>query len=404
MKRVSSIQVVCTTVVSAALHMSLLMLATNDASPVTSVPIEDVFHVELTSVDNEPDPNEKFFEPNPTKTLRDQSPERLHQAQILAEPPSPPNTFPAREPLQQPILEKILKEVTTSDPKIASALESLTQTKVADLNPEVAIKKLDPSNEPRPTPIHPVPPTHDTPLQLSEINPGSPQEIIKPKARALEPTSTLPVQSEPLLPMPQETLNRQPVSQREKITHPVRPIGNPDLVKQIQPTKPVQPSHPSKVTEAANKVYPTLVEETELALKPLKSDPQIIDRSRQDVARSAPVPEHASHGGLQEKEAIAQYVTLLHKAISSRARRDYPSRAIKRREEGRVLAEIKVDSDGELLEIKISNESTASDTLIRAAERAIKKEAPFAQFAQVVTKGARWFSLSLNYRIHSSSN
>ena len=406
MKPVSSIQVTCTTVISAALHMSLLVFSTDDSSSVTSTPVEDLFHVELTAVENDQDPTDDFYEPKRTNPLRDTSPDTVDHAQTLSAPPTIPKTLLTQEPLKQPLIKGIVQDIKTNDPKIAPTLENLKPIQVTELNSEEGIKQVEPADEPPPKPTHPVLPTHDVPLQISEIDPGNAQEIVIPKTHVLEPTLTHPIQSEPQLAVPPKALDTQSVSKHQKVTGPVRPVENFDLVKPLRSNEPIQPSEPSTVTARATNLSPVVVQKTELALKPLKPAPQIVEHSKQNLARSTPVTEHISDDGGQkkeEKQAIAQYVTLLHKVISIRARRDYPSRALKRREEGRVLAEIKVDPDGELLEIKISNESTASDTLIRAAERAIKKEAPFAQFAQVVNKKARWFSLSLNYRIHTAS-
>ena len=64
---------------------------------------------------------------------------------------------------------------------------------------------------------------------------------------------------------------------------------------------------------------------------------------------------------------------------------------------------IKIDANGELLEIKVSEESTASSLLIRAAKRAIIEEAPFAQFAQSLMMDTQWFDLNVNYVIAQSN-
>ena len=393
-------------VISAALHMSLLVFSNDGSSSVTSTPVEDLFHVELATVENATDPIEDFYEPKRINAWPQTSPETVDHAQTLSEPPTIPKALLTPEPVKQPLIKEIVKDAKTNHPKIAPTLENLKPIKVTELSSEEGINQLEPADEPPPKPTHPIHPTHDVPLQISEIDPGNAQGVVISKTHVLEPTSTRPIQSEPQLAVPPKTLDIQSVSTHQKVTGPVRPVENSDLVKPIRSNEPIQPSDPSTVTATATNLSPTVVQKTELALKPLNPTPQIVEHSRQNLARSTPLTEHASDDGGQnkkEKQAIAQYVTLLHEAISIRARRDYPSRALKRREEGRVLAEIKVDPDGELLEIKISNESTASDTLIRAAERAIKKEAPFAQFAQVVNQEALWFSLSLNYRIHTAS-
>ena len=64
---------------------------------------------------------------------------------------------------------------------------------------------------------------------------------------------------------------------------------------------------------------------------------------------------------------------------------------------------IKIDANGALLEIKVSEESTASRLLIRAATQAIIEEAPFAQFAQALTQDTQWFDLNVNYKISRSN-
>ena len=55
--RVSTAQVICAMGMSVTLHSSLLMLVNDNASTVVPTPIEDVFHVELATLDLEPDFN-----------------------------------------------------------------------------------------------------------------------------------------------------------------------------------------------------------------------------------------------------------------------------------------------------------------------------------------------------------
>ena len=63
--RVSTAQVICAMGMSVTLHSSLLMLVNDNASTVLPTPIEDVFHVELATLDIEPDFNKEFFHPYP---------------------------------------------------------------------------------------------------------------------------------------------------------------------------------------------------------------------------------------------------------------------------------------------------------------------------------------------------
>ena len=101
-----------------------------------------------------------------------------------------------------------------------------------------------------------------------------------------------------------------------------------------------------------------------------------------------------------EEEAIT---SSLHDAINARAQRNIPDRVRKRGIQGRVYLEFKLGPTGELLEIIISDESTESDVLRRAAREAVEKEAPFEQFALFDNEGPRWFKVRVNY-IRDRSN
>ena len=405
--RVSTAQVICAMGMSVTLHSSLLMLVNDNASTVVPTPIEDVFHVELATLDIEPDFNKEFFEPNNTIPLNNPPPDMTRRVHFIEELPALLKNPAQQDFLTQQRVDEVFQDKKMIEPKIASALEHFVSTQLVELKSEEGIHKLDPSDKLPAKPTGAVLPTREVPLQITEIDPGDALAPIKPKLQVPEPSSTRPVQSQSLSLTPQEALNFHPVSQQQKMTNPVRPIQNPNILKPALPNQLLQPRYLARGIERPNNISPVVAEESKLTLEPLAPVLEAIERSQEKTVLAVPVPERVLPVGEQtqeEKQAIAQYVTLLHNAISSRARRDYPSRAIQRREEGRVLAQIKVNSNGELLEIKISNKSTASDILIRAAERAITKEAPFTQFAQVVTKEARWFNLSLHYRITARSD
>ena len=167
MKQVSSIQVICTTVVSAAFHISLFVLSNDNRPPVAPIPFKDVIHVALTEIDTNPDTVEQFIEPNRASALNDTLPNILHQAQNLIEPPRPPQALLTQEPVTEELSKHIVDNTKINKPKVLQNLETLTALKVVELSSEEMIKDLNLPDEPPPKTVPPILPTHGVPLQLS---------------------------------------------------------------------------------------------------------------------------------------------------------------------------------------------------------------------------------------------
>jgi TonB family protein len=141
------------------------------------------------------------------------------------------------------------------------------------------------------------------------------------------------------------------------------------------PVPAPQKSEPSAV---AVKPQPEVKPETKSETKPRGAAPAA---SPAEVAKAAQADADAIAAAQQNKEAhdkqqeqfSNEYLGAIRKAVMHNI--EYPRRAVKENIEGLVMVRIKVDHGGKLNSVEIAQ--SADETLDEAAEKAVKKAAPF---------------------------
>ena len=411
MKSITSINTFVAIVVSIVLHCTLLFVVIYTPPVVTEKPREKVFHLELTALEHDEDRYEApsyIEQPNPKLT-----PPTEQRVEVKAVRELLPTTVQALniEPRPTEVLIEAasIKEPTTT-PETIRALETLSINPPVEL--DVNISNVENMNQTRrqdvPTQIDP--PQTTIPTQVTELDQTNITSNDISKLQVIEPTvlplldSRAPeinVALSPLKEVQSSTTEilRNKLRKEKDFVQPLSPIPSQLAVSNTPAAPPFETIRPSPIPSNA----PI---QTVDPMATLPSPPERPTQKRKDLAIAAPAQSNIEQNSTTDQDsihAIERYVSVLHDAITVRARRDYPQRALNRREEGRVFMKIKIDANGELLEIKVSEESTASRLLIRAAKQAIIEEAPFAQFAQVLRQDTQWFDLNVNYIIARSN-
>ena len=130
--------------------------------------------------------------------------------------------------------------------------------------------------------------------------------------------------------------------------------------------------------------------------------PPVKETPPQQVASlPAPIPAPTAPPGptSQSPEALAAYGGSLFHAINTTATRNYPARALKRRQEGVVPMRLTIDADGALVSAIVLDKSEAPSRLITAALKAVQKAAPFPAFSNDLGNDQRQFDVRIVYKI-----
>ena len=411
MKSITSINTFVAIVVSIALHCTLLFVVIYTPPAVTEKPREKVFHLELTALDHDEDGYEApsyIEQPNPKLT-----PPTEQRVEVKAVRELLPTTIQALNIEPRPtevLIETASAKEPSTTPETIRALETLAINPPVEL--DVNISNVENMNQTRrqdvPTQIDP--PQTTIPTQVTELDQTNITSNDISKLQVIEPTvlplldSRAPeinVALSPLKEVQSSTTKSLPNKLRKEkdFVQPLSPIPPQLAVSNTPAAPPFETIRPSPIPSNASI-------QTVDPMATLPSPPERPTQKRKDLAIAAPAQSNIEQNSTTDQDsinAIDRYVSVLHDAITVRARRDYPQRALNRREEGRVFMKIKIDANGELLEIKVSEESTASSLLIHAAKQAIIEEAPFATFAQVLTQDTQWFDLNVNYKIARSN-
>ena len=97
------------------------------------------------------------------------------------------------------------------------------------------------------------------------------------------------------------------------------------------------------------------------------------------------------------KQILSEYNELIRSKIKQYAIRNYPTKSIKRGQEGTVFLKFILDENGYLTDIKIGDKTDASIALINAAKDSIEKNSPY-KFDQKLKKKNE-FSIVIVYKI-----
>ena len=97
------------------------------------------------------------------------------------------------------------------------------------------------------------------------------------------------------------------------------------------------------------------------------------------------------------KQILSEYNELIRSKIKQYAIRNYPTKSIKRGQEGTVFLKFILNENGYLTDIKIGDKTEASIALINAAKDSIEKNSPY-KFDQKLKKKNE-FSIVIVYKI-----
>ena len=113
----------------------------------------------------------------------------------------------------------------------------------------------------------------------------------------------------------------------------------------------------------------------------------------------APPRPTAAPGPSHDAAAIGDYGSSLHRTLNRAAARSYPRHSMDRGEEGAVPLLLRIAPDGELLEVRVLDDSQASRTLVTAAVRTAQRSSPFTDLAAGMGDAAIEFRITINYRL-----
>jgi periplasmic protein TonB len=187
-------------------------------------------------------------------------------------------------------------------------------------------------------------------LTVELVKPKKPEPIIQP----IEP-----VEAEPIKPKETKPKETKP---KEQNTVPIKKI--------IAPTPSADIAKPKPTPELSPEPTPKVI-----ALEPIPDAPTTISVP----APPTPEPEPPKKAELSEADISAargQYVSTLDRAINKY--KSYPKIAQMRGWQGKVLLNLKLDGDGNMLSADVK-ESSGYESLDKQALEIVRKASPFAQ-------------------------
>jgi protein TonB len=133
----------------------------------------------------------------------------------------------------------------------------------------------------------------------------------------------------------------------------------------------------------------TAVKATELAAKEVEATPveaavevEVAQTAQTQAATEVTASvDEAVMDDREYKQQLSEYTNGVMTKVFGQVK--YPRRAVKKRREGKVELLLSLDADGQLLEITLEH-SSGRDSLDGAAEKAIRKAAPFPKLTQAV--------------------
>ncbi|HES76591.1 MAG TPA: energy transducer TonB [bacterium] len=227
-------------------------------------------------------------------------------------------------------------------------------------------------SEPKETPV----PLSLAMLAATQPFPAPPELVQEssPEPDAVEPQAPVPL--EPIPPDPVEP--PPPVIQPEPLPEPPRPTPPKKDVAKSAPPKPPKPKvsspmpTPEPVFAPSSAVAPVQDSSEAVVAPPLLLSPAV------DVA------------------AEESYKTLIRNRVD--ARKTYPRLSRRMGEEGKVLVEFRLGSNGEILHVRVK-EGSGSERLDEAALLAVREAAPFPPFPEGVKRQSWEFTLPLSFSL-----
>ena len=163
------------------------------------------------------------------------------------------------------------------------------------------------------------------------------------------------------------------------------PEVEPPLYPQSDPVpRPIPESEPLLYPQSEPEFEPV----PEIKLPP-SPQPEPASRPRKGIA------EGVLEGRAQNPEELSRYLTKLFRMIDAKKR--YPSRSLRRGEQGTVTVRLTLGADGTLLDVRTTTRGPRR--LVAASIRAVRDAAPFPPLPKALNRERAVFELPVVYRI-----
>jgi TonB family protein len=435
MIRVTPVQFFGALAVAGALHVGLLAAATFQPKRAVEERPPEPIYLELAALGEIDGTTGPIAEDAPEPTTAEAAPDAPDPLDAL-EPPAPPDpveqlaeleTAPPPEPIErietlpepdravvpdQPVPPELTELTTQPPPDADERIEIVAEPEPPEppevpVPPELAeLERLHDIDLARPLdmPAEPPPPVEPERLEiaaLSEITPPPPAAPEPVPEAFVEPLDMIePPAPEPLVmadvaapqrPTLRDTALRPVVAQPVPVTPP--PLAPPAVLP--KPPRAVAAVAPPPVTRRP--VEPMIMSAAEAAPPPPR-----LKAKKIETAALATIPPKGLPDASPSKfasESLKKYGRALYQRINTRAQNTYPKRALKRGEQGVVLLRLTVDARGNLLSVDVVDESNATPRLARAAIKAVRSAAPFAEFVDGMTTEPTRFEIPIAYRL-----
>ncbi len=258
--------------------------------------------------------------------------------------------------------------------------------------PEDLSEPPPPDLTPPPPEIVRMPGLAPPPLRLlTEI--VSPDDLAEPPPPDLAPAPEV-LRMPDLVPPPLQKL--ADIVPPEELAEPPPPETMPPPQRDELVELPRQRPKPEPPVRRVETPPPPVAQPERTPLPPVEETPP-----QQVASLPAPIPAPTAPPGptSQSPEALAAYGGSLFHAINTTATRNYPARALKRRQEGVVPMRLTIDADGALVSAIVLDKSEAPSRLITAALKAVQKAAPFPAFSNDLGNDQRQFDVRIVYKI-----
>lgn len=225
----------------------------------------------------------------------------------------------------------------------------------------------------------------ETPVPLNLAILAATQPSPAPSEVVQEP-SPEPETVEPQVPEPPEPAPPDPVEPPPPVIQP-KPLPEPPKPK--PPKKEVAKPTPPKLKVSSP--TPTPEHEPVSVSVPLSAVATVQDSAEPVVAQ--PVPSSPAVDAAAEDA----YKALVRNRVD--ARKTYPRLSRRMGEEGRVVVEFRLGSNGEVLHVRVK-ESSGSERLDEAALQAVREAASFPPFPEGVNRQSWEFTLPLSFSLN----
>ena len=169
----------------------------------------------------------------------------------------------------------------------------------------------------------------------------------------------------------------------------------------VEKEKKIKPLSPKKNTlkkeklkkKIKEKLKPSVVKEKEINDVIIKKEKKVVEvQKKEEILNSPPVRVNKPDKFVKPEKnveflkdkALTNYLINISKEINLLANNSYPRKSIKRREQGRIISQLTLNSSGEILKVEILTKRP--DSLSKAAKKVLEKKQSFSSPPQILFK------------------